>query len=532
MLLSLSLTASAVGTADYKVVPLPQSIEMTSGKPFVLNDEVRIYYQGGTEMERNAEFLASYINEQTGLRLPVLEQENRGMRSISLRLNERLALQSEEGFQITVSSGTVLVEAKTAAGVFYGIQLLRKSIPLEEETVELPAAKITDEPQYGYRGMHLDCGRHFFSINFIKEYIDMLALHNMNTFHWHLTDDQGWRLEIKRYPQLTEIGAWRSGTVIGNNSDVDDGVRYGGYYTQDQVLELVKYAAERYITVIPEIDIPGHTMSLLAAFPELGCTGGPYEVGHKWGVYNDVLCIGNPKTYEVVQNILDEVVQIFPSEVIHIGGDEVPTVRWESCPKCLVAKGENETFQAHFTHQIAEYLAIKHHRRIMAWDETLENGATSSTQIMSWRGTEPGVKAAEMGLDVIMTPVTTCYFDYYQTAENTYEPSITGMWPIDVEKVWRMEVSPDNLSDDAKSHIKGVQANVWTEYMGSRHTVEYMVLPRMAALSEVAWSKARRDDFDAFKLRLTRLVNFYDVYGWTYAKHLWPERMVKDRWHF
>lgn len=518
-----SMMATAGEVADYQVVPLPKSIQMEKGKPFVINEQTTIYYEGGEEMKRNAEFLSEYISDATGMTLPVVTKKSK-FHQIQLVKLVVSSFLGRDCYQLSVRENRITIEGSAASGVFYGVQTLRKAL-----AKELPAVTITDEPRFEYRGMHLDCARHFFSVDFIKRYIDILALHNMNTFHWHLTDDQGWRLEIKRHPELTRIGSVRSGTIIGNNSDVDDGIRYGGFYTQQEAREIVEYARQRYIKVIPEIDVPGHTMAVLATYPELGCTGGPYEVGHKWGVYRDVLCVGNPKTYELIKDVLDEVIELFPSDVIHIGGDETPTECWDQCEKCNAIERNGVSYQGYFTKKITDYLARKG-RCAVCWDESLEMGVDTTVGIMSWRGTKPGFKAAEMGHDVVMTPLTHCYFDYYQSAEKNYEPSITGMWPIDVEKVYALDPAPDSIPAVARKHIKGVQANIWTEQIALPQVVEYMLLPRVAALSEVAWTAIGQKDFENFKQRVTRLAQTYDHYGWTYAKHLWPERMIKDRW--
>ena len=524
-----SLVMAMDHVANYRVVPIPNSIEYLKGKAFVLNNGTSIYYNGGERMKRNAEFLRRYIEESIGMKLQVTNKKSKD-HQIQLLLNKdsrkaHVAQLKTEAYSLIINDKKVMIMGASEAGVFYGIQTLRKSLPLEQGNVTLPAINITDEPRFEWRGMQLDCARHFFSADFVKKFIDILALHNMNTFHWHLTDDQGWRLEQKRHPELTKIGAVRSGTVIGNNSDVDDGIPYGGFYTRQQVREIVEYAKERYIKVIPEIDVPGHAMAILAAHPELGCTGGPYHVGHKWGVYNDVLCVGNPATYELMKDILDEVMELFPSETIHIGGDETPTVRWQQCTKCKILASP----QGYFTKKITDYLEQKGHYAV-CWDESLEKGIDQQTMIMSWRGTKPGIKAAEMGHDVIMTPLTHCYFDYYQTEKSNYEPSITGMWPISVEKVYSLEPVADSLSVEVRNHIKGVQANVWTEQIGSSRVVEYMVLPRIGALSEVAWTQPQHKNFNDYLKRQTRLATLYDYFGWQYAKHLWPEKMVKDRW--
>ena len=528
--------AENIANADYAVVPLPQKVTAVAGKPFILDASTKICCTAADALlMRDADFLSQYIRQTIGLELPVGKDATRHVSSgkvICLSLDSHI--KNEEGYRLTVTSKHITIAGATAAGVFYGIQTLRKSLPVIKgdaaTSISMPAVVIDDAPRFVYRGMMLDCARHFFPVSFVKEFIDILALHGLNTFHWHLTDDQGWRIEIKAYPRLTEIGSQRSGTVIGNNSDVDDGIVYGGFYTQQDVKDIVAYAQDRFITVIPEIDMPGHAMAALAAYPELGCTGGPYQVGHRWGVYNDVLCVGNEKTYDFVRNVLSEVISLFPSEYIHIGGDETPTVRWDKCPRCQAVQHEGETLQGHFTKIVERFLASKG-RHMIGWDELLGSGISTDATIMSWRGTKPGVKAAEAGHDVVMTPLTHCYFDYYQTEKHNYEPSITGMWPIDVNKVYSLNPVPDSLSASAKKHIIGVQANLWTEYIPSAAVAEYMLLPRLAALAEVQWSASYKKDFDAFKLRLTRFTHLYDLCGWKYAVHLWPERMTKDRWH-
>jgi hexosaminidase len=528
--------AENIANADYAVVPLPQKVTAVAGKPFILDASTKICCTTADALlMRDADFLSQYIRQTIGLELPVSRDATCHVSSgkvICLSLDSHI--KNEEGYRLTVTSKRITIAGATAAGVFYGIQTLRKSLPVIKgdavTSISMPTVVIDDAPRFAYRGMMLDCARHFFPVSFVKEFIDILALHGLNTFHWHLTDDQGWRIEIKAYPRLTEIGSQRSGTVIGNNSDLDDGIAYGGFYTQQDVKDIVAYAHDRYITVIPEIDMPGHAMAALAAYPELGCTGGPYQVGHRWGVYNDVLCVGNEKTYDFVRNVLSEVISLFPSEYIHIGGDETPTVRWDKCPRCQAVQHEGETLQGHFTKIVERFLASKG-RRMIGWDELLGSGISTDATIMSWRGTKPGVKAAEAGHDVVMTPLTHCYFDYYQAEKHNYEPSITGMWPIDVNKVYSLNPVPDSLSASAKKHIIGVQANLWTEYIPSAAVAEYMLLPRLAALAEVQWSASDKKDFDAFKLRLTRFTHLYDLCGWKYAVHLWPERMTKDRWH-
>lgn len=531
MLALLPGVAAAADKADYNVVPLPNSIVAQKGNPFVLNSCTRIVYTATDEaMKRNADFLALYIEEATGLRLTVAELVKKaGKNDIVLAVDTKM--QGEETYRLTVDEKGVRIAAANAKGVFYGIQTLRKSLPVGRlEAVEMPAVRIDDAPRFGYRGMMLDCSRHFFSLDFIKRYLDVMAMHNMNVFHWHLTDDQGWRIEIKKYPRLASVGGKRTGTVVGFNSMCDDSTEYSGYYTQEQAREIVEYAAKRYITVIPEIDIPGHMKAALTAYPELGCTGGPYEVGHRWGIYLDVLCLGNEKIYEFCQDVLAELIDVFPAQYIHIGGDETPTKRWEECPKCqALAKKHGLTpknMQGYFTNRIEKFINSKG-RRIIGWDEILEGDINQSATIMSWRGTVNGEKASEAGHDVIMTPTDYCYFDYCQTdKDKAFEPSprVDGYLPI--EKVYSFEPCPDNLSDAAKQHMLGVQANVWTEYITCPSTCEYYILPRMSALSEVQWSTAPKD-FESFKERVTGFTRFYNLYNLNYARHLWPEQIIK-----
>ena len=532
MLMGMNIGMMAGNEINYDVVPLPQSIAMQKGDPFVLDGDVMILCDANLQQE--AAFLQQYLKEATKFDLQLAEKRAKKMRYIELSVSPKVT--EKEGYVLTVNQKGITIQGGSAAGVFYGIQTLRKSLPLAckcgkhgAKPISLPATIITDAPRFGYRGMMLDCSRHFWSIDFVKKFIDLIALHNMNTFHWHLTDDQGWRIEIKRYPKLTEIGSQRSGTILGTNSDLDDGIPHGGFYTQEEARDIVKYAQERHITVIPEIDMPGHMLAALACYPDLGCTGGPYQVGHYWGVYTDVLCVGNPKVYEFVEGVLAEIMDIFPSEVIHIGGDETPTVKWEACPKCQALGLTKDKLQAHFTQKVFNFLTA-HQRRALGWDEILD-GCPQDAMIMSWRGSEPGAKAAELGHDVVMTPTSHVYFDYLQSKEAQFEPSRCGGF-IPVEKVYSLEPAPDTLSVAAKQHILGAQANLWAEYLLTEGLVEYQALPRMSALAEVQWTKPELKDFEAFKQRLTKLTTFFERYNYKYAKHLWPERQLPSRWQF
>ena len=527
--LCLSMLSAHAADANYNVVPLPKSVVMAKGLPFNLTNATTIVYEGtNPEMKRNARFLSEYIQQASGIKTAVLDKRDKKAAAIVLTIDPKVA--GAEAYRLSVNNKQVTIAASTPAGVFYGIQTLRNSLPVQTtgEAITLPAVTVADAPRFGYRGMMLDCARHFFPLSFVKKFIDILAMHNMNVFHWHLTEDQGWRLEIKSHPELTAKSSMRSGTVIGHNATVDDSIPHGGFYTQQEAREIVEYARQRHITVIPEIDMPGHMLAALAAYPELGCTGGPYEVGHRWGVYKDVLCLGKESTYKFVQDVIDEVVDIFPAKYFHIGGDESPTVMWEKCPKCLQkAKDENtdiKHLQQYFTNRVEKYLNGKG-KSIIGWDEILEGKINQSATIMSWRGVEPGLKAAKQGHDVIMTPSSHVYFDHYQAKDTKHEPdAIGGCSPV--EKVYSYEPLPDTLSAEAKNRIKGVQANLWTEYIPFTTQAEYMVLPRMAALAEVQWTPVAKKNFDDFSKRALRLSDLYDRYGYQYARHLWKEKAI------
>ena len=537
MLMLSCFIARGAEKADYaQVIPQPRSVNMQKGAPFLLQSSTVITYTAGNDMQRNATFLSQWINELTGVKLGVQATKGKAKSVISLVIDPKAKdINNTEGYAINITNKGIVVRGKTAAGVFYGCQTLRKTMPALKNAdgtavIEMPAVAITDEPRFGYRGMHLDCSRHFYKASFVKQYIDMIALHNMNRFHWHLTDDQGWRFAVDKYPKLATIASQRNGTMLGHCPNVIDHTPYGGYYTDEEIKDIIKYAADRYITIIPEVDMPGHMMAVLAAYPELGCTGGPYETAMRWGIFEDILCAGNPKSYEFLEAVLDKVCDLFPSRYIHIGGDEAPRTRWEKCPKCqaiiakegIVAKdgySKEALLQGYLTRKVQAYLEAKG-RRIIGWDELLGCDVDTTATIMSWRGSEPGAKGAKLGHDVIMTPMPHCYFDFYQTKETRDEPVAIGNF-LDVAKVYAMQPVADGLSPEAAKHIIGVQANVWTEYITCPEYVEYMILPRMAALAEVQWMPESQKNFDAFKKRITSFRSIYDHYGWNVAPHLW-----------
>ena len=519
---------SSVEQADYQVIPMPHEIVAAQGTPFVLKSGVKILYpEGNAQMQRNAELLAEYLKTATGKDFAV-EAGTEGKNAIVLALG--VDNKNPEAYELKVAGEGVTVKGATEAGVFYGIQTLRKSLPVAVgANISLPAVDIKDAPRFAYRGAHFDTSRHFFTVDEVKTYIDMLALHNMNRMHWHFTEDQGWRIEIKKYPKLTEIGSKRSETVIGKNSGKYDGVPHEGFYTQEEAKEIVKYAAERFITVIPEIDIPGHMQAALASYPELGCTGGPYEVWKMWGVSEDVLCIGNDQSLKFLEDVFAELIEIFPSEYIHIGGDECPKVRWAQCPKCqarikqLGLKSDakhtkEERLQSYVISHVEKFLN-EHGRQIIGWDEILEGGLAPNATVMSWRGEGGGIEAAKQHHDVIMTPNTYLYFDYYQSKDTDNEPLAIGGY-LPVERVYSYEPMPKSLTPDEQKYIKGVQANLWTEYIPTFSHAQYMVLPRWAALAEVQWSAPEKKDYANFLSRLPRLIQWYDAEGYNYAKHV------------
>ena len=525
------LPSTAAGqTADFNIIPRPQQVNVSNDAPFTLSTKTVISLgTNNQDMKRNANMLASYIEQATGIRPAVGKGKNGA--TIILTIDKTIA--NAEGYKLDADAKQIRIAGASAAGVFYGIQTLRKSLPLvngKASKVSIPAVHIADAPRFAYRGTHLDVSRHFVTADSVRQFIDMLALHNINRFHWHLTDDQGWRIEIKKYPLLTQIGSKRAQTVIGHNSGKYDGKPYGGFYTQKQIRDIVKYAADRYITIVPEIDLPGHMQAALAAYPDMGCTGGPYEVWQKWGVSDNVLCAGNDKTLTFIDNVLKEITQLFPSKYIHVGGDECPKTQWQKCPKCqarikalnLEAKdghSAEERLQSYIITHASNYLKSLG-RNTIGWDEILEGGLAEGATVMSWRGESGGIAAAKQHHDVVMTPNSYLYFDYYQSLDKANEPlAIGGYLPL--ETVYSYEPMPKELTADEARHIIGVQANIWTEYMPTFKQMQYMALPRLAALSEVQWSQPALKDYNSFTNRLTEFTHLYDRLGYNYAKHLY-----------
>lgn len=427
----------------------------------------------------------------------------------------------DEAYTINVTKKAVIVRASTDNGFLYAIQTLKQMLPVEiygsaaaeDKKWELPCCEIKDKPRFAYRGMHLDCGRHFFSTDEIKKVLDVMATLKLNRFHWHLTEDQGWRAEIKSYPKLTEIGAYRSGTMVGYYDGPSDNIRYGGFYTQDEMRDVVKYADKLGITIVPEVDLPGHMVAALASYPELGCFGGPYEVWYRWGVSPDVLCAGKEETYKFLESVIGELCEIFPGEYFHIGGDECPKDNWKKCPDCQkkihelgLVSDEHATaeqrLQSYVTSRMQTFLASKG-KKLIGWDEILEGDLGEGATVMSWRGTKGGIEASNRGFDVIMTPTTYCYFDYCQDPlrQKSDEPICAFWGDLTFEKVYSFNPT-EGLSKEAASHILGAQANVWTEYIPTNEQLEYMIMPRLFSLSEVQWSELGNKDFERFSDRV------------------------------
>jgi hexosaminidase len=482
---------------EISIVPLPAKVEKLKGN-FVVSEKTKIWIEPGKEMQSLGDLLSATINGQTGLKLSATWKMTRDIPKSLIQLETKKDFSTEEGYNLFIKSNLIKITAKNGTGIFYALQSLFQLMPTAANSnkISLPCSSIQDYPRFKWRGVHLDVSRHFFPVAFIKKYIDMLSLYKMNTFHWHLTDDQGWRIEIKKYPKLTEVAAWRKDA---------DGITYGGFYTQDQIKEVVAYAKKHYITVVPEIEMPGHALAALAAYPEYSCTGGPFLVGNIWGVLEDVFCAGNEKTFEFLQDVLTEVFDLFPGEIIHVGGDEVPKVRWKDCIKCQTRiktanlKDESE-LQSYFTQRIEKFINSKG-RKIIGWDEILEGGLAPNALVMSWRGIDGGIAAAKAKHFVVMSPGTHCYFDYNQAHYN--EPKGIGGY-ITLEKVYSYEPVPDVLNNEEAKYILGAQANLWTEYISMTDHLEYMLMPRMIALSEVLWSTKESRNLKDFIDRMSR----------------------------
>ena len=501
------------------IIPNPKFLRFEKDTPFSITKQtLLIAPKGNLEVQ----YLKEIIQKKLGFDLAISAVALKSKNSIELTLDSSLKMDLEE-YKININSDVIHIQAANSNGLFYGIQTLNQMIEYyAKESTQIPAITIVDQPKFKWRGMHLDVARHFFPKSDIKKYIDYLTLYKMNVFHWHLTDDQGWRIEIKKYPKLTSVGAFRKESMVGHyNEQRFDGKPYGGFYTQEDIKEIVAYAQQRHITVVPEIEMPGHATAALAAYPEFSCTGAPFEVGTKWGVLDDVFC-PNENTLTFLKAVLDEVLPLFPSQYIHIGGDECPKTRWQHCAKCQALikreglKDEHE-LQSYFVSQIEKHINKKG-KKIIGWDEILEGGLAPNAAVMSWRGTEGGIAAAKAKHFVVMSPGSHCYFDHYQGEQKTEPLAIGGYTPL--EMVYDFNPIPTELTTEESRYILGAQGNVWTEYMEDFAKVEYMAMPRMAALSEVLWGKDSTSNYSNFKDRLQLHFSLLDKMKVNYSKAL------------
>lgn len=516
ILVLLSIHSKKISAQNKSIIPAPKEFMITAGS-FNLDHAVALYAPS-KEAEPVSSFFTNYLKDFYNIIIADEKYVDKQLNTIQFTIDKELSI-SKEAYNVQIDKNNIRIKAATSNGLFYGMQSLIQLLPLSKtNSIKIPCCIINDAPRFEYRGLHLDCGRHFMPISFIKKYLDAMALHKLNTFHWHLTEDQGWRIEIKQYPELMTTGSCRAGTIIGNYPGTgNDGTRYCGYYTQDEIKEIVQYASNRFITVIPEIEMPGHSSAALAAYPFLGCTGGPYQVQQTWGVFDDVYCAGNDSVFNFLENVLDEVISLFPSKYIHIGGDECPKESWKHCTKCqqrIAAEGlkDEHALQSYFIQRIEKYLNSKG-RNIIGWDEILEGGLAPNATVMSWRGEDGGIAAAKQNHDAIMTPGEFCYFDHAQS-KNEDSLNIGGYLPL--RQVYSYNPLPASLSLDEQTHIKGVQANVWTEYMANTMKVEYMIFPRLSALSEVAWSMPQQKDWHSFEERLKIQLVRYKLWGFNY----------------
>lgn len=521
--------ATVKGNLD--VIPQPQEIVLARDTtPFIIDRSTTIVYPATNEkMHRTADFLATFIKEMTGTEVRVSDKE-KSSNAIILAVDSTMG--HPEGYKLQITPEKVLLTGGSEAGVFYGIQTIHKALPILKDgkvAAALPAGTVTDFPRFRYRGFMIDVGRHFFPVSYLKQMIDLMALHNINYFHWHLTEDQGWRIEIKKYPKLTEIGSKRDSTIIDWETKKFDGKPHSGFYTQDEAREIVRYAADRFITVVPEIDLPGHTTAALASYPELGCTGGPYKVLYSFGVFPDVLCAGNDQTLQFTKDVLDEIMDIFPSEYIHIGGDECPKSRWEKCPKCqakikelgikaLPKHSKENQLQTYFMSELEKEINA-HGRRMLGWDEVLEGGLTPNSTIMSWRGIQGGIEAARQHHDVIMTPIQRLYFS---------NPRINKMTGFEwMNRVYNFEPVPAELTDAEKKFVIGTQGCIWTEWTADSTKMEWQILPRMAALSEIQWTLPEHKNFERFMERLPEMLKIYSSLDYGYREDVFAADTLK-----
>ncbi len=503
---------------DFKIIPLPNDIKLHDGY-FLLDNHTLLNYDKNNEGLKSIDnYFSTYLKNFHEIDLG---KKKKNRTSISLKISNEI--RNEEAYELTIDSTGIQIIAKSEAGIFYGVQSVIQMLPAnthEAEGFKLPFCQISDQPQFKWRGLNLDVCRHFFPVEFVKKMIDMAARLKLNTFHWHLTEDQGWRIEIKKYPKLTEIGAWRKETLIGHaieHPSKYDKKKHGGFYTQEQIKEVVEYAQKRFVTIVPEIEMPGHSVAALAAYPEYSCTGGPFEVATTWGVFNDVYCAGKEETFQFLEDILTEVIDLFPGEYIHIGGDECPKSRWKECPDCQkrikTEKLKNEyELQSYFIKRIEKFLNSKG-KKIIGWDEILEGGLADGAAVMSWRGELGGIEAAMSKHYVVMSPNATNYFDHYQGKIN--EPlAIGGLTTL--KDAYMYQPVPEALDSTFHKYILGSQANLWTEYIPTGEHAEYMLFPRLCALAENLWTKSDKHNWEDFIERMDQFYPYLDQWGVNY----------------
>lgn len=523
-----------VGKAQVNIIPKPAELTTQQGT-FLINAKTKIVAKDAA-VQHSANFLNEFLQDIYGFKLAISKVASPNAIDLSVGGNSS---STAGAYQFQSTKNGVKINGANPEGVFYGVQTLIQLLPTEKAaSLSIPLVQVKDEPRFGYRGMHLDVGRHFFPVSYIKKYIDYIALHKMNYFHWHLTEDQGWRIEIKKYPKLTSVGAYRNGTIIGRFPGTgNDNQKYGGFYTQEEIKEVVRYAATRYVTIIPEIEMPGHASAAIAAYPELstfpeesttfppktvwaGSTTGK-QVQQTWGVFTDVFS-PSEKTFKFLEDVIDEVVALFPAPYIHIGGDESPKDNWkrsEFCQQLIKEKGlkDEHELQSYFIQRMEKYINSKG-KKIIGWDEILEGGLAPNATVMSWRGEKGGIEAAKQKHNVIMTPTTYVYFDYSQTKK---EDSVTIGGFIPLRKVYDYEPIPAELNADEHKYVLGAQANLWTEYVKNGRKVEYMVFPRMTALSEVLWSRKEDKNWEDFQPRLKTQLKRFDLWNINYSNADW-----------
>ena len=543
--------------ASYNIIPLPKEVKADTTQFFTLKGGMGIAFdESNTETARIAQFLQEWVKEATGISLQLTPADKDASVKLAIAAPAKkgkkskqpvvLTEQQKESYTLGIDGKGIVLSAYEPAGLFRAAETLRKSLPIVKGStgVELPYVQITDQPRFSYRGVLLDCGRHFFSVEFIKQFLDAMALHGCNQFHWHLTEDQGWRFEVKAYPDLAKKGSVREKSIIASSKvRLYDNIPYGGYYTQDECRDIVRYAAERYINVVPEIDMPGHMQSALHVFPNLGCTGGPYPVATHWGVMREVLCGGNPETLNFLKTVFGELCDVFPSPYIHIGGDECPKERWKKCPKCQAkikelgltddpkdtgeggrgsqdGRSAENKLQTYINHEIEQFLASRG-RSLIGWDEILAGGLTDNAIVMSWRGTKGGIAAAKQNHRVIMSPNVFSYIDHPQLKDLSKTPRTTDSYIVSCSKMYSFEpLIPEELTKEEGDCILGVQANLWTEHVAYPEHALFQLLPRLGAMSEVQWCNPEQKDFENWKKRLPQLEKLYDRMGLIYCNEV------------